>query len=60
MSTDSQSAPDMSTRSALESLNMAYANMEMGASRYLLLVIAPAFAFSSGAASRSSCSDSRC
>ncbi|MFB1063849.1 archaellar assembly protein FlaJ [Natrinema sp. H-ect4] len=45
MSTDSQSAPDMSTRSALESLNMAYANMEMGASRYLLLVIAPAFAF---------------
>ena len=35
----------MSTRSALESLNMAYANMEMGASRYLLLVIAPAFAF---------------
>ncbi|WP_226039381.1 archaellar assembly protein FlaJ [Natrinema sp. DC36] len=45
MSTDSQSAPDMSTRSALESLNRAYANMEMGASRYLLLVIAPAFAF---------------
>ncbi|QCS41361.1 archaellar assembly protein FlaJ [Natrinema versiforme] len=45
MSTDSQSAPDMSARSVLESLNMAYANMEMSASRYLLLVIAPAFVF---------------
>ena len=47
MSTDtqSQSAPDVSARSALESLNMAYANMEMGASRYLLLIIAPAFVF---------------
>ncbi|MGQ3411294.1 archaellar assembly protein FlaJ [Natrinema sp. LN54] len=45
MSTDSQSAPDMSARSVLESLNMAYANMEMSASRYLLLVITPAFVF---------------
>ncbi|MDF9744662.1 archaellar assembly protein FlaJ [Natrinema salsiterrestre] len=45
MSTDSQSAPDMSARSLLESLNMAYANMDMSASRYLLLIIAPAFAF---------------
>ncbi|ELY68251.1 archaellar assembly protein FlaJ [Natrinema versiforme] len=45
MSTDTQSAPDMSARSALESLNMAYANMEMSASRYLLLIIAPAFVF---------------
>lgn len=35
----------MSARSALESLNMAYANMEMSASRYLLLIIAPAFVF---------------
>ncbi|QLK27540.1 archaellar assembly protein FlaJ [Natrinema zhouii] len=47
MSTDSQSesVPDMSARSTLESLNMAYANMDMSVSRYLLLVIAPAFAF---------------
>ncbi len=35
----------MSARSLLESLNMAYANMDMSASRYLLLIIAPAFAF---------------
>lgn len=35
----------MSARSALESLNRAYANMDMSASRYLLLVIAPAFVF---------------
>ncbi|SER19890.1 archaellar assembly protein FlaJ [Natrinema salaciae] len=45
MSTDTQSAPDMNARSLLESLNVAYANMEMSASRYLLLVIAPAFVF---------------
>ncbi|QLG49270.1 archaellar assembly protein FlaJ [Natrinema halophilum] len=45
MSTDSQSAPDMSARTALESLNRAYANMEMSASRYLLLIIAPSFVF---------------
>ncbi|MDS0476488.1 archaellar assembly protein FlaJ [Natrinema sp. 1APR25-10V2] len=47
MATDnqSQSAPDMSARTVLESLNRAYANMEMSASRYLLLVIFPAFVF---------------
>ncbi len=50
MSTDSQSAPDLSARSTLESLNRAYANMDMSASRYLLLVIFPAFVFFLGTA----------
>ncbi|WP_254762008.1 archaellar assembly protein FlaJ [Natrinema marinum] len=45
MSTDTQSAPDMSARTALESLNRAYANMEMSASRYLLLIVFPSFVF---------------
>ncbi|WP_408957126.1 archaellar assembly protein FlaJ [Natrinema sp. 74] len=42
---ESQSAPDMSARTILESLNRAYANMEMSASRYLLLIIFPSFVF---------------
>ncbi|OLZ39726.1 flagellar assembly protein FlaJ [Natrinema saccharevitans] len=50
MSTDSQSAPDLSARSTLESLNRAYANMDMPASRYLLLIIFPAFVFFLGTA----------
>ncbi|SDK85260.1 archaellar assembly protein FlaJ [Natronorubrum texcoconense] len=50
MSTESQSAPDLSARSILQSLNTAYANMEMSLERYLLLVIGPAFGFFVGAA----------
>ncbi|MCU4974291.1 archaellar assembly protein FlaJ [Halobacteria archaeon AArc-m2/3/4] len=42
MSTETQ--PDMSARSVLASLNEAYETMEMPVSRYLLLVIGPAFA----------------
>ncbi len=40
----------MSARSALQSLNTAYANMEMSTERYLLLVIGPAFGIFVGAA----------
>ncbi|WP_137289326.1 archaellar assembly protein FlaJ [Natronorubrum halophilum] len=49
MSTDSHSAPDMSARSVLESLNVAYANMEMSTRRYLLIALAPAFSLFVGA-----------
>ncbi|QRV13552.1 archaellar assembly protein FlaJ [Haloterrigena salifodinae] len=44
MSTETQSAPDTSARSFLESLTTAYASMEMSSGRYLILAITPAFA----------------
>ncbi|MCU4751733.1 archaellar assembly protein FlaJ [Halobacteria archaeon AArc-curdl1] len=48
MSTNTQ-GPEMTTRSALASLNTAYESMEMSIERYLLLVIAPAFGMFIGA-----------
>ncbi|MFC7214191.1 archaellar assembly protein FlaJ [Saliphagus sp. GCM10025334] len=45
MATDTQTQPpDLSTRSALASINAAYETMEMSVERYLLLVVLPAFA----------------
>ncbi|WP_312909746.1 archaellar assembly protein FlaJ [Natronosalvus caseinilyticus] len=44
MATDTQTQPpDLSTRSALASINAAYETMEMSVERYLLLVVLPAF-----------------
>ncbi|MFP8889800.1 archaellar assembly protein FlaJ [Natrialbaceae archaeon A-CW2] len=48
MSTNTQ-GPEITTRSALASLNTAYESMEMPLERYLLLVIAPAFGLFIGA-----------